>query len=189
MSPDDLLNCSVAGARVVPHFLGEQDIRGCGRSSRSMSGSSASRNASWRLGCASRCRARVPPGSSHWPSRFWRGATSLSALFQKRRANGCMCSSLESGECRLPEAHPPQLLRRHLISRGRASQAMKTSNKSARRSRRGVVVPDDACPECGTPTRERKGKLKLPVNGEEITVPEATHLACPKCHQSGPAIR
>ena len=60
---------------------------------------------------------------------------------------------------------------------------MKTSNKSARRSRRGVVVPDDACPECGTPTRERKGKLKLPVNGEEITVPEATHLACPKCHQ------
>jgi len=29
--------------------------------------------------------------------------------------------------------------------------------------------------------REKKGKLKLPVNGEEITVPEATHLSCPKC--------
>jgi putative zinc finger/helix-turn-helix YgiT family protein len=31
--------------------------------------------------------------------------------------------------------------------------------------------------------REKRGRLKLPVNGEEITVPEATHLACPKCHE------
>jgi predicted RNA-binding Zn-ribbon protein involved in translation (DUF1610 family) len=31
--------------------------------------------------------------------------------------------------------------------------------------------------------RETKGRLKLPVNGEEITVPEATHLACPKCRE------
>jgi putative zinc finger/helix-turn-helix YgiT family protein len=60
---------------------------------------------------------------------------------------------------------------------------MKTNDRRVRRSRRGVVLPDDACPECGTPMREKKGKLKLPVNGEEITVPEATHLACPKCHE------
>jgi putative zinc finger/helix-turn-helix YgiT family protein len=31
--------------------------------------------------------------------------------------------------------------------------------------------------------REKRGRLKLPVNGEDITVPEATHLACPKCHE------
>ena len=31
--------------------------------------------------------------------------------------------------------------------------------------------------------REKRGKLKLPVNGEEITVPDATHLSCPKCHE------
>ena len=60
---------------------------------------------------------------------------------------------------------------------------MKTSNRSAQRVRRGAVLPDDACPECGTPMREKKGRLKLPVNGEEITVLEATHLACPKCQE------
>ena len=60
---------------------------------------------------------------------------------------------------------------------------MKTISRSVQRARRGAVLPDDACPECGTPMREKRGKLKLPVNGEEITVPEATHLSCPKCHE------
>jgi putative zinc finger/helix-turn-helix YgiT family protein len=60
---------------------------------------------------------------------------------------------------------------------------MKTSKRPVERSRRRVVLPDDACPECGNPMREKMGKLKLPVNGEEITVPEATHLACPKCRE------
>ncbi|MGH7325121.1 MAG: YgiT-type zinc finger protein [Candidatus Rokuibacteriota bacterium] len=60
---------------------------------------------------------------------------------------------------------------------------MKTSNRAGQRARRGAVRPDDACPECGTPMRERKGKLKLPVNDEEITVPEATQLSCPRCHE------
>jgi putative zinc finger/helix-turn-helix YgiT family protein len=31
--------------------------------------------------------------------------------------------------------------------------------------------------------REKKGKLKLPVNGEEIAVPASPHLSCPKCHE------
>jgi putative zinc finger/helix-turn-helix YgiT family protein len=31
--------------------------------------------------------------------------------------------------------------------------------------------------------KEKHGKLKLPVNGEEITVQNATHLACPKCRE------
>lgn len=28
---------------------------------------------------------------------------------------------------------------------------------------------------------EKRGTLRLPVNGEEISVPSAAHLACPKC--------
>ncbi|MBI5488925.1 MAG: type II toxin-antitoxin system MqsA family antitoxin [Deltaproteobacteria bacterium] len=31
--------------------------------------------------------------------------------------------------------------------------------------------------------REKKGPLRLPVNGEEITVPDAGHLACPACKE------
>src|SRR3989442_13110586 len=62
-------------------------------------------------------------------------------------------------------------------------KAMKTINRSVHRTRGGAVLPDDACPECGSPMREKKGKLKLLVNGEEITVPDATHLSCPKCHE------
>src|SRR5438034_357353 len=62
-------------------------------------------------------------------------------------------------------------------------KAMKRINRSVQRTRDGVVLPDDACPECGTPMKEKKGRLKLPVNGEEIAVPEATHLSCPKCHE------
>jgi putative zinc finger/helix-turn-helix YgiT family protein len=31
--------------------------------------------------------------------------------------------------------------------------------------------------------KEKRGKLKLPVNGEEITVQNATHLDCPRCRE------
>lgn len=60
---------------------------------------------------------------------------------------------------------------------------MKTISRPVQRARRGAILPDDACPECGTQMREKRGKLKLPVNGEEVTVPEAMHLSCPKCHE------
>jgi len=30
---------------------------------------------------------------------------------------------------------------------------------------------------------EKRGKLRLPVNGEEVAVPSAVHLSCPKCHE------
>jgi len=60
---------------------------------------------------------------------------------------------------------------------------MKTSSRTVSRAEREVVLPDDACPQCGVAMREKRGKLKLPVNGEEITVPDATHLSCPKCHE------
>ncbi len=47
--------------------------------------------------------------------------------------------------------------------------------------RRGRVLSNDACPACGTMMRERRGTLRLPVNGEEIAVPSAAHLSCPNC--------
>jgi putative zinc finger/helix-turn-helix YgiT family protein len=31
--------------------------------------------------------------------------------------------------------------------------------------------------------KEKRGKLLLPVNGEEIAVLDARHLSCPRCHQ------
>ena len=30
---------------------------------------------------------------------------------------------------------------------------------------------------------ERRSALKLPVNGEDVSVPSAVHLRCPKCHE------
>jgi len=50
-------------------------------------------------------------------------------------------------------------------------------------SRRPRVLPNDACHECGTMMRERRATLKLPVNGEVVSVPAVPHLACPKCHE------
>jgi len=47
--------------------------------------------------------------------------------------------------------------------------------------RRPRAMPDEACPSCGTRMVERRGVLRLPVNGEEISVPSVLHLSCPKC--------
>lgn len=47
--------------------------------------------------------------------------------------------------------------------------------------RRGRALPDGACPECGTQMTEKRGTLRLPINGDEIAVPSASHLSCPKC--------
>ena len=54
-------------------------------------------------------------------------------------------------------------------------KAMKKRTTSAR------VLPNDACPSCGTLMKEARGKLRLPVNGEDVAVPSAAHLKCPKC--------
>ncbi len=43
------------------------------------------------------------------------------------------------------------------------------------------MLANDACPSCGTMMVERHGRLSLPVNGEEVAVPAARHLRCPKC--------
>src|SRR5437667_6927094 len=61
-------------------------------------------------------------------------------------------------------------------------KAMKIINRSVQ-PMSGIVLPDDVCPECGTPMKEKRGRLKVPVKSREIAVPEATHLRCPKCHE------
>jgi putative zinc finger/helix-turn-helix YgiT family protein len=48
---------------------------------------------------------------------------------------------------------------------------------------RGAALPADACPACGVMMREKVGPLRLPVNGEEVTVPDAGHLVCPRCRE------
>ena len=47
--------------------------------------------------------------------------------------------------------------------------------------RRARILPDGACPVCGTEMADRRGTLRLPVNGEEIAVPSAAQLHCPTC--------
>src|SRR5262245_27114688 len=59
----------------------------------------------------------------------------------------------------------------------------KTSSQSAV-ARRGGALPEDACPACGTQMGEKRGTLRLPVNGEDIAVPAAAHLLCPKCGET-----
>lgn len=61
---------------------------------------------------------------------------------------------------------------------------MKTSRGSHPRTQRGRLLADNACPECGTPMREKQGSLKFPVNGEEIAVAQSPHLSCSKCHEA-----
>ena len=59
---------------------------------------------------------------------------------------------------------------------------MKKTGKQKPLARRPLrAMPDDACPSCGMRMIEKRGTLPLPVNGEEILVPSALHLSCPKC--------
>ena len=44
-------------------------------------------------------------------------------------------------------------------------------------------LPDDACPRCAAHMVERRLALKVPVNGEDVSVPSALHLRCPKCDE------
>lgn len=47
--------------------------------------------------------------------------------------------------------------------------------------RRSRTLQADACPACGTAMHEKRGTLRLPVNGENIAVRSAAHLACAEC--------
>ena len=57
----------------------------------------------------------------------------------------------------------------------------KTSSRKTPAARRGRVLPDDACPNCGTQMVNKRGTLRLPINGEEVAVASAAHLSCPRC--------
>lgn len=59
----------------------------------------------------------------------------------------------------------------------------KTNYHRPRRQPRDFELSEDACPRCGTLMRAAKRSLELPVHGEEITVPNVEHLACPTCHE------
>lgn len=59
----------------------------------------------------------------------------------------------------------------------------KTPNSKIACLPRSGVLSNDACPNCGTGMVERRGRLRLPVNGESIIVPSAAHLRCPKCSE------
>jgi putative zinc finger/helix-turn-helix YgiT family protein len=50
-------------------------------------------------------------------------------------------------------------------------------------SARGRALPDDACPRCGAIMVERRSALKVPVNGDDVSVPFAPHLRCSKCSE------
>jgi putative zinc finger/helix-turn-helix YgiT family protein len=52
---------------------------------------------------------------------------------------------------------------------------------SRARSKRGRVLPDDACPACGAIMRPARGSLSVSVNGESMAVPGLPHLRCPAC--------
>jgi len=58
-----------------------------------------------------------------------------------------------------------------------------TSSQRVGSADKAVVLPSDACPVCGSPMREKRGKLKLSVNGEDVPVPAAAHLTCLRCHE------
>jgi putative zinc finger/helix-turn-helix YgiT family protein len=61
---------------------------------------------------------------------------------------------------------------------------MKSPRKAkAARLVRQRALADDACPRCGTMMTERRSGLKLPVNGQDVSVPSALHLRCPKCDE------
>ncbi len=55
------------------------------------------------------------------------------------------------------------------------------TTKPKARAKRGRELPDDACPMCGTMMRRTQEALTSSVNGEEVRVPNISHLRCPKC--------
>src|ERR1700752_4852277 len=74
-----------------------------------------------------------------------------------------------------PKSHGPPIKKTKPMRKRTESR----SNRSTRRSR--PPLAEDACPSCGTAMAEKRGRLGLPVNGEEVAVPGAQHLRCPKC--------
>jgi putative zinc finger/helix-turn-helix YgiT family protein len=60
---------------------------------------------------------------------------------------------------------------------------MKRNSHIDLKTRRHAVLPDNACPKCGSLMMEKKGRLTLPVNGEEIAVAASSHMSCTNCSE------
>jgi putative zinc finger/helix-turn-helix YgiT family protein len=58
---------------------------------------------------------------------------------------------------------------------------MKKNKKRKVSSVRAPMLDANACPACASHLLEKRSTLRLPINGEEIAVPSALHLNCPKC--------
>jgi putative zinc finger/helix-turn-helix YgiT family protein len=54
---------------------------------------------------------------------------------------------------------------------------------TAPRSTREKLLPEEACPNCGTLMLPRQATLSLPINGEKVTVPRMSQLKCPNCKE------
>jgi YgiT-type zinc finger domain-containing protein len=52
---------------------------------------------------------------------------------------------------------------------------------TAKKPRRGRVLPEHGCVQCGTLMLEKRGTLTLLVHGEQVSVPGIKHLCCPQC--------
>jgi putative zinc finger/helix-turn-helix YgiT family protein len=63
----------------------------------------------------------------------------------------------------------------------KVSPMKKGRSKKTSSLARSRELAEDACPRCATTMAERRLTLKVPVNGEEVSVPSALHLRCPKC--------
>ena len=50
-------------------------------------------------------------------------------------------------------------------------------------TRDAKTLPSDACPRCAATMRETRGELSHPVNGQELLVPNVSHLRCPQCDE------
>ena len=56
--------------------------------------------------------------------------------------------------------------------------------KSKVKSKKMSPLDGNSCPHCGTMMKSTQGTLKFPVNGEEISVLNSSHLKCPKCKET-----
>lgn len=57
----------------------------------------------------------------------------------------------------------------------------RASSYTGPRPRGGRIVPDDACPTCGTLMQPARRTETVSVNGEQIRAGGVSYLSCPKC--------
>ena len=57
----------------------------------------------------------------------------------------------------------------------------KMTSRNGGTARRSRVLQNDACTKCRAMMKEARGRLNVPINGEKIAVPSASHLRCPRC--------